>query len=275
MNSSDSKLPKISIVMPSFNTVNYIERAIRSVVEQDYPNLELYIKDGGSTDGTLDIIKYYSKKYPKLIKWISSKDKGQTDAINIGMSKVSGEILSYLNSDDVYKKGALKTVGEFFLKKPEVMWAYGKCDIIDGNDHEIRRLITAYKNMWLQNYSYKTLLILNYISQMACFWRREAAKAVGEFDLKQHYVMDYDYWLRLGEKYPAGVINKYLASFRVVPTTKSSMGFVRQFEDEFKVAKKHTKRSFILALHKSHNRLIIIIYEILKAMSTNIEKARI
>ncbi len=261
-----SNLPKISIVMPVFNTVDFIERSIRSVVEQNYPNFELYIKDGGSNDGTVDIIKFYAKKYPKIIKWSSNSDKGQTDAINIGMSKVSGDILTYLNGDDVYKKDALKEVGNFFTNNPDVFWVYGKCDIINGDDEPIRSYITSYKNFWLRKYSYNTLLILNYISQMGSFWRKEAAKETGKFDPKQHYVMDYDYWLRLGKKYNAKVIDKYLGSFRIVPTTKSSTGFVKQFHDEYEVAKRYTNSNLIIFLHKVHYSLIILAYSLLKLM---------
>ncbi len=263
-----SKLPRISIIMPCFNTVDFIERSIKSVVEQKYPNFELFIKDGGSVDGTLEIIKHYEKKYPKIIKWVSGKDKGQTDAINIGMEKVNGDILTYLNADDVYMKGSLKKIGEYFIKHPEVMWVYGKCNIIDGNDREIRKWITLYKNFWMRNYSYVTLLVLNYISQMGVFWRREAMKKIGKFDIKQHYVMDYDYWLRLGKEYRAGFIDEYLASFRIVPTTKSSTGFVEQFKDEYSVVSKYTKKSLILALHAFHYKLIIIIYFILKRVNS-------
>lgn len=260
----NNNLPKISIVMPCLDSVDYIERSIRSIVEQDYKNIELFIQDGGSKDGTLDIIRYYAKKYPRLIRWISEKDKGQADAINKGMKKVNGDILTHLNADDVYKKGALRTVAEYFMKNPNVMWAYGKADIIDANDREIRRWITLYKNFWLKNYSYKTLLVLNYISQMACFWRREASKKVGEFDINQHFVIDYDYWLRLGKKYKAGVINKYISSFRITHSNKSSVGFVKQFKDEYNVAKRFTNNNLILFLHLLHFNLIIFIYSILR-----------
>ncbi len=266
--SNSSIIPKISVVMPSFNTVDYIERAIRSVVEQDYPKIELFIKDGGSNDGTLDIIKYYAEKFPKIIKWVSSKDEGQTDAINIGLKNVSGDILAYLNSDDVYKKDAFKKIGKFFAETPQIMWTYGKCDIIDGDDREIRKWITGYKNFWLQSFSYTTLLILNYISQMGVFFRKEAFKEVGDFDKSQHYVMDYDYWLRLGEKYRPGIINEYLGSFRIVPTTKSSTGFIKQFRDEYEVSKKHTKNKMTLFLHYLHYQLVIIIYSILKFLNS-------
>lgn len=250
--------------MPVFNTVDFIERAIRSIVEQDYPSIELFIKDGGSNDGTLDIIKYYAKKYPNIIKWVSSKDKSQSDAINYGLKRLNGEILAYLNADDVYKVGAFKTIGNFFLKNPSVMWVYGKCDIIDYDDNQIRGWVTRYKNIWLKNYSYSALLILNYISQMGCFFRKEAYIKVGEFDISQHYVMDYDYWLRLGGVYPASAIDEYIGSFRIIPTTKSSTGFVKQFQDEYMVAKKHTKNRIILFLHYLHYKLIILIYSILK-----------
>lgn len=259
---------KISIIMPCFNTVEYIERTIKSVVKQDYSNKELFIKDGGSTDGTVEIIKHYALKYPKVIKWVSKTDNGQTDAINYGMKRVDGEVLTYLNSDDLYKSGALSTIAEYFLKHPDVMWAYGKADIIDRDDKPMRGWITSYKNFWLAHYSFTTLLILNYISQMSCFWRKEAYKKVGEFDIKQHYVMDYDYWLRLGEKYGAGVINKYLASFRLVSTTKSTTGFLKQFNDEYEVAKKHTNSQVIRNLHFIHYQLIILIYSFLRLINS-------
>jgi glycosyltransferase involved in cell wall biosynthesis len=259
---------KISIVMPCLNSVDYIERSIRSVVEQDYQNIELYIKDGGSKDSTIDIIKHYAKKYPEKIRWETGADKGQADAINIGMRKAKGEIIAFLNADDVYKPGALKLIDQYFSDNPKTMWLFGKCDIIDGDDKVIRRFITIYKNFWLLNYSYATLLILNYISQMGCFWRREAAEKIGNFDIKQNYVMDYDYWLRLGSKYPAGVINDYIASFRITSTSKSSIGFLKQFKDEFNVARKRTDNPVIIFLHYLNYFGIITIYSIIKYINS-------
>lgn len=99
---------------------------------------------------------------------------------------------------------------------------------------------------------------------MACFWRVEAAKEVGEFDINQHFVIDYDYWLRLGKKYKAGVINEYLSSFRITNSNKSTIGFVRQFKDEFNVSKRFTSNNLILFLHLLHYNLIIFVYSILK-----------
>lgn len=259
---------KISVVMPSFNGVNYIERAIKSVLDQDYPNFDLFIKDGGSKDGTVEVIKHYAKKYPKKIKWESKKDKGQSDAVNTGINKVDGDIIAWLNCDDVYKSGAFKAVANFFSKNPETKWVIGKCDIIDSEDKEIRSLITSYKNFWLERYSYNTLLVLNFISQMGVFWKKEIKKH-GLLDPKQFYVMDYDNWLRLGKKYNPGFINKYLASFRIIPSSKSSTGFIKQFQDELEVSKKYTNNSLIIFLHTLHIKLITFVYLILRFLSTN------
>lgn len=249
--------------MPSYNGVNFIERAIKSVVEQDYPNFELFIKDGESEDGTLNIIKFYAKKYPKKIKWVSQKDNGQSAAVNYGISKVDGDVVAWLNCDDIYKPGALKAAAKYFSDNPKVMWAFGKCDIIDSDDKEIRSLITSYKNFWMERYNYQILLILNFISQMGVFWRKEVHEQVGLLDPKQFYVMDYDYWLRFGKVYKPGFINKYLASFRIIPSSKSSSGFIKQFQDELNISKKYTDNSLIIFLHKLHIKLITSTYKAL------------
>ena len=110
--------PKISIVIPSFNKARVIGQTLESIVGQGYPDYEVIIQDGGSTDGTLDIIKKFAKKCPREIKWESGKDKGQLDAINKGLSKASGEILTYINADDVYEPGALDTVAKAYERVP-------------------------------------------------------------------------------------------------------------------------------------------------------------
>jgi glycosyltransferase involved in cell wall biosynthesis len=260
---SNNSLPKISIVMPVFNGESYIKQAIDSILTQDYPNFELYIKDGGSKDSTIKILKEYAKKYPLKIKWISKKDQGQTDAINYGLNQIDGEVIAYLNADDVYKPGTFKIVGEYFMNNPRKLWLIGKCDIINNQNKEIRKLITFYKNFWLGIFSYNVLLVLNFISQMAVFWRKEAFEKVGNFDASQYYVMDYDYWLRLGKVGNPGIIDKYLASFRVINSSKSSTGFIKQFADEYKVAGKYTKNKLLLNLHLIHTRIITSVYRIL------------
>jgi len=254
------KWPKISIITPSFNQVDFIERTIKSVIEQDYPNLEYIVKDAGSEDGSVAIIKDYGQRYPKIIKWVSARDKGQTDGINQGLRMAKGEILAYLNSDDTLAPGTLKKVAAIFRDNSKIMWLTGKCRIIDRDDQEIRSWVTVYKNSWLRWYRYQTLLILNYISQPATFWRREALEKVGYFDLHKHYAFDYDYWLRLGRKYPLGIIWQPLANFRVHRTSKGKTGFLKQFQEDLAVVKRYTSNPVLLGLHRLSNFAIIFSY---------------
>lgn len=190
--------------------------------------------DGGSTDDTVKILKKYSNR----IKWKSEKDSGQSEAINKGLRLATGEIVAFLNSDDTYEPGALSKVADFFEKNPKFKWAYGKCKIINENDVEIRKPITAYKNLLLRKYSYRKLLTENFISQPATFWKRELHKEIGFINEEEHYTMDYEFWLRIGQKYPAGVINAYLANFRMYNTSKSGSLSNPQFQDELRIAKK-------------------------------------
>jgi len=251
-------LPKVSIITPSYNQAEFIERTIKSVLLQNYPNLEYIIMDGGSTDGTVEILKKYSKK----IIWRSEKDKGQGDAINKGLKLAKGEILGYLNSDDVLAPGVLKLVVGFFVKNPKKRWVFGKCRIVDEKDKETRKWITAYKNFWLKRYDYRTLLILNYLSQPAVFWRREAYEKIGQFDTKEYWELDYDYWLRLGKKYQPGFINQYLANFRVHQKAKTAMD-LKHFLGEARVARKYTKNPILMGLHYLNFLSIVIGYSLL------------
>jgi len=251
---------KISIITPSFNQVRFIERTIRSVLEQNYSDLEYIVMDGGSTDGTLEILKKYSSR----IIWNSEKDSGQSAAINKGLRLATGEIVAYLNSDDAYEPGALRKVADFFKNNPDQTWVYGKCKIIDENDREIRKLITCYKNSLLKRYSYKKLLAENFISQPATFWRKELLDEIGYFSEEENFCMDYEFWLRLGEKYEAGIIDEYLANFRYYATSKSGNVNKKQFQDELRLAKKYGKdypRSIVL--HQINYYKITLIYKIL------------
>ncbi len=258
MRRKKGSLPKVSIITPSFNQAEYIEKTIKSVLSQDYSNFEYIVMDGGSTDGTVEILKKYDKK----IIWRSEKDKGQGEAINKGLKLAKGEILAYLNSDDTYSPGALKKVAEFFIKNPKKIWVFGKCRIIDEKDKEIRKSITSYKNFWLSRYNYHTLLILNYISQPAVFWRREVYREIGEFNQEEYWELDYDYWLRLGKKYEPGFIDQYLANFRVHQEAKTSIG-VKHFLEEVEVAKRYTKNPFLIGLHYLNFLSIVFGYSLL------------
>jgi len=235
---------KISIITPSFNQVDYIGRTIDSVLLQKCSSLELIVIDGGSTDGTVKILRNYGKK----IKWSSEKDKGQSDAINKGLAMCEGEVVGYLNSDDVLLPGSLKKISNAFSNK-NVDWVTGKCKIIDEKDREIRIWISKYKNFLLKFYRSGLLYVVNPISQPATFWRRRVYERVGDFNEEEHLCMDYEYWLRVGKIYKLKVVDDYLAGFRVHGGSKSTNDVVGHFWEEFLVALRFTKNPFYLSLH--------------------------
>jgi glycosyltransferase involved in cell wall biosynthesis len=228
------KKTKITIITPTYNQAHFIERTIDSILGQGYDNLEYIVMDGKSTDGTVDILK----KYGDRIIWKSEKDSGQSEAINKGLRMATGDIVAFLNSDDTYEPGALEKVAKFFKENPDKKWVYGKCRIINENDKEIRRPITLYKNLMLRKYNFNKLLSENFISQPATFWKRELLDDIGYINEEEHYTMDYEYWLRIGQKHPAGVIFDYLANFRMYNTSKSGSLANPQFKDELRIAEK-------------------------------------
>jgi len=253
-------LPKISVITPSYHQANFIEQTIESVLGQDYPNLEYIIMDGGSTDGTLEILRRYDGR----ITWRSEEDKGQADAINKGMRLASGDIVAYLNSDDLCEPGALTKVGEAFRDNPQTMWLCGKCRIIDEHNREFYRPITRFKNFWLKRYGYFCLLVLNFISQPAVYWRREIMSDIGYLNCDLHYALDYEYWVRIGKKFEPIIIDEYLASFRIHATTKGTTGFAKQFREELDVARTHSPRLLPVLFHYLTYAAIVTSYTFLR-----------
>jgi glycosyltransferase involved in cell wall biosynthesis len=246
-------LPKISIVIPSYNKVEYIQETLESIVSQKYPNLEVIIQDGGSTDGTLEIIKKYAKKYPKIISWISKKDKGQVDAINKGLSKARGDIVTYINADDVYEKGALKTVGEYFAENSKALWLAGQGRVIDEDSNEISKWVTAYKNILLNFRSYILLLIVNYLIQPSVFLSKKAWEKYGPFYGDTKFIMEYEMWLRIGKNQMPSVLSKTLSSFRIPDKSFSRDEFEKTLSEDVKIVKKYTNNPLILFLHFLNN----------------------
>jgi glycosyltransferase involved in cell wall biosynthesis len=250
------RLPRITIVTPSFNQGDFIRRTADSILNQGYPDLEYIVMDGGSSDGTVEILKEYGSR----ITWLSEKDRGQAHAINKGLQMATGDVVAYVNSDDELEPGALWRVGRRFAARPDVHWLTGKCRIIDPHGTETRKLITRYKNTWLALNNYAVLLVLNYISQPATFWRRQALETVGYFDESLHYTMDYDYWLRLGQQYRLHVVRQYLARFRVHPSSKGGTAAPAQFDSELAVARRYMRSGALLTLHRLHAQLIVTAY---------------
>lgn len=250
---TNEDLSKISIIIPSFNKALYIEATLCSIVNQDYPNLEVIIQDGGSTDGTVEIIKKFATRYPKLFQWESKKDKGQVDAINKGFSKATGSLLAYINADDVYKEGVLLEVGRSFEKYSNTLWITGYGDIIDKDGKVQSSLVTNYKNILLEKNSYSLLLIVNYITQPSTFLSRKAFEEFGPFKGTKKYVMEYDLWLRLGKVQMPFVIKKTLSSFRLTSDNISASSAKELLKIDNQLAAQYTNNSLLLALHKLHN----------------------
>lgn len=204
-------LPKISIITPTLNQAPFITATVESVLGQEYPALEYIVLDGGSSDGTAEIMRSYAGR----LTFISEPDRGQVDAINKGLRRVSGDVVAYLNSDDVYLPGALRRVGEFFAAHPEAKAVTGMCRRIDEVGGTVDRFVTAYKNAWLLTASRLTLMIQNYISQPSTFWRRGLMDEIGLFNDAYRYAFDYEYWLRIARAARINYLHAWLSAFRV------------------------------------------------------------
>jgi glycosyltransferase involved in cell wall biosynthesis len=248
--------PTLSIITPSLNHGRFIEQTILSVLAQGYPNLQYIVIDGGSTDGTIAILRRYSQQ----LTWLSEPDHGQAAAINKGLRLATGDIVAFLNSDDLYEPGALTAVGHFLASNPRAAWLSGLCVNIDESGSEIRPRTYLYKKFWLLLNSGLALKVLNYISQPATFWRRSIISEIGYLNEQLHYTMDYDYWLRLRKRHRLHVMNRDLARFRLHPSSKSGSTFHAQFDEELAVAERHCSGLPVL-LHRVYHRFIIEVYK--------------
>jgi len=227
-------LPSITIVTPCLNAAATIAETLASVRAQRYPGLEHVVVDGGSTDGTLAVLER-----AEGIKLLSEVDRGRSDAANKGIGLATGEVIGFLNADDLYEPGALLTVGEAFAERPDAMWVTGRCRIVDQNGKEIRRLVTSYKNFLLRRWSFPLYLTQNFVSDPATFVRLEALDEAGRFDERYTISMDYDLWLRVAARHDPHVLERYLACFRMVEGTLSMAGFERQFREHEEIARRH------------------------------------
>jgi glycosyltransferase involved in cell wall biosynthesis len=176
----------VTVITPSFNQGRFIERTILSVLSQEVPGLEHWVIDGGSTDETVSILRRYESR----LRWISEKDRGQAHALNKGLERARGEIIGWLNSDDVYYPGAVAAACEFLAARPEVDVVYGEANHIDVAD----KIIEPYPT---EPWDAGRLVQVCYICQPALFFRRRLVARYGLFNEQLYYCMDWEYWLRL------------------------------------------------------------------------------
>jgi len=205
--------PKISVITPSFNSVKYIEEAINSVLKQDYPNVEHIIMDGGSTDGTLEILK----RYPHL-RWLSKSDNGQSDAMNKGFLISTGDIIVYLNADDFFEKGAFFDAVENLKPEKGIKIVAGMCNVVkpDGSIYVPAFVpkVDFFHMMWWWNAWFP-------INPSSYFYTREVQESVGGFNERDHYMMDYDFILKVALHYPIHTVERVWGNFRWIETGKS------------------------------------------------------
>ena len=206
------KEPLVSIVTPSYNQAAYLEETISSVLDQDYQNLEYIIVDGGSNDGSLEVIEKYANE---LAWWVSESDRGQTDAINKGFSRAKGEILAWINSDDTYLTGAISEAVEFLESHPDIGLVYGDANLIDEGGDVIGRFPARQTD--------KRRLMRGYvhIPQQASFFRADIWRIVGPLDPSFYFAMDYDLWVRISQQSPIEYYPRLWANFRLHGDAKS------------------------------------------------------
>ena len=212
-------MTRISIVTPSFNQAPFLERTIRSVLAQNVSDLEYFVMDGGSSDGSLEIIHRYADR---LTGWVSEPDRGQTDAINKGFARATGEVIAWLNSDDTYEPNALQEALAYLDANPETGMVYGEANFIDEADRVIGRFDARQTD-------YARLMRgAVYIPQQAAFFRRELWEQVGPLDPNFYFAMDYDLWVRLSRitrlQYLPG---RVWANFRLHASAKTIADDVR------------------------------------------------
>jgi glycosyltransferase involved in cell wall biosynthesis len=202
--SSDSITPLVSIITPSYNQVEFLENTIKSVLAQDYPLIEYLVVDGGSTDGSVETIQKYGSD---LAWWVSEKDEGQASAINKGMARARGEIVAWLNSDDIYLPGAVEQAVEAFQANQDAGMVYGNALTIDSIGQPKKELI-------FPDWGLEDLIGFRIICQPAVFMERKLYEQVSGLDQNYHYMLDHHLWIRIAGRKPIKHIPNLWAAAR-------------------------------------------------------------
>lgn len=230
--------PLISIVMPCYQQGEFLEEAVRSVLDQEEVEVELLVMDPGSTDGSRELLQSLKPFYGERLILCFAPDQGQSDAVNRGMAMARGDILGWLNSDDRLRPGALKEVAGS-ISGAEPCWLYGRTGMIDARGLPISSLIVHYKNWRGRCFSLPKLLTENFIPQMAVFWNRPMWEKAGGLRTEKHLDMDYDLWLRFARVAEPTVLTRELADFRIHGAAKGSRQTAEQLDDAYATASQH------------------------------------
>lgn len=240
--------PLVSVVTPSFNQAQFLERTIESVLAQDYPRIEYVIVDGGSTDASPGIIRKYS---PRLAWWVSEPDAGQTEAINKGFSHAHGEILAWLNADDTWLPGTVAAAVRAFSQYPEAGVIYGAANYIDEQDRVIGRFPAAQTDQRRLRQGYV------HIPQQAAFFRGDLWREIGPLDPSFYFAMDYDLWIRIAARAPLKFIPQVWGNFRIHAGAKTIASDERCWPEMLRVHYRDGGSPFSIIVAKHHLRRLL------------------
>lgn len=204
--------PTVSIITPSLNQASFLEHAILSVLEQDYPDIEYLVVDGGSTDGSVDIIKKYSEN---INWWVSEPDKGQANGINKGLRRATGDIIAWLNSDDFYKPGAITSAVQALQENPRAGFVFGDLQVVNEAGETTNKLTYG-------DYKLVDLMEFKIIGQPAVFMRQEVLSAAGYLDESFHYLFDHHLWLRMAMISQPKYVHQLWAGEHYHPASKNA-----------------------------------------------------
>lgn len=238
---------KISIIIPTKDSAAFLEDTLDSILNQGYQNYEVIVMDGYSTDRTKSICELY-----QYLQFFRSTANGEADAINKGMSIASGDIVAYMDSDDIYEPGCFKAVNKVFQDNPKYQWVYGKGKIINDRGEEIRRIVTWAKEC--VDYSYRALQCVDFIFQPSVFMRRSLFEKVGEFRTDLKYSFEYDYWLRVGKICNPISIDKHLSSWRAHPESISIKDYKAQTDQAREIQRRYSGKDWLI------NRIQDVVY---------------
>jgi glycosyltransferase involved in cell wall biosynthesis len=220
--------PKVTIVTPSYQQVAFLEQTICSVLDQDYSNIEYMVIDGGSTDGSVDIIQRYAGR---LAYWVAERDSGQAEAINKGFLRATGEIVAWVNSDDYYLPGTVRRAVEALEAQPELGLVYADVQAVDGDGRPINRM--RYGDWGLDG-----LLTFRMIGQPSVFMRRTALEKAGLLRADMGYLLDHDLWLRIAARAPIHYVPEMWSAARYHAAAKNVAQTERFCQEAYRVAEK-------------------------------------